>query len=330
MPQYRDTTLLIHCRFFPGSEIAELQRKNIWSGLVLYDAPARKLLSTPVRISGNILSLSDCLWDIKALNYIVQRYVSYLARKSGKRKWGDRIKQYFQDAELMIAQHNTSANDTPVRRAQKYQISLQLLALRLLLDSCQADGGLSKEEAYTLLTVWYQAMLPGCSLKNVQENCELNDWDGPEPFQAQFEAVICQILQADDFKHICFSKDNICPKHDNNVEYWAYISRYTPKGKDKSPFWALRLRRATFENLFPKYCENYRGKRLFEDFRDLDAEYKEGVKARMYSDKDDAKRAKTVDALILNIDRMSFLPQEITDQLYKIAHDNKSASPEQA
>lgn len=329
MPQFRDTTLLIHCRFFPGSEIAELQRKNIWTGLVLYDAPAKKLLSTPVRISGSILALSNCLWDTKALNYIVQRYVSYLARKSDKKKWSKRIEKYFQDAERVIAQHNASVNEKPILRAQKYQLSLQLLALRLLLDSCQADGGLSEEDAYTLLMVWYQAMLPGCSLEKVQISCELNDWDGPEPFQTQFEAAICQILQADEFEHICFSKNNICPKKDNSnnshVEYWAYVSHYKPKGKDRAPFLALRLRRTTFEKLFPKYCENYRGKNLFEDFRDLDAEYKEGTKARMYLDEDDATRAKTVDALILNIERMLFLPQKIIDRLYEIAANNEEA-----
>lgn len=60
---------------------------------------------------------------------------------------------------------------------------------------------------------------------------------------------------------------------------------------------------------------------MFEDFRNLDVEYKEGIKARMYCDEADAKRAKPTDALILNIERMSFLPQEIISQLYKIASE---------
>ena len=55
IPQYRDTTMLVHCRFFPGTEIAELQRLNPWVSLVLYDAPYKKLLTSPVRINGSVL-----------------------------------------------------------------------------------------------------------------------------------------------------------------------------------------------------------------------------------------------------------------------------------
>lgn len=332
-PQLRDTTILVHCRFFPGSEIADLQRRNIWTSLVLYDAPKAKLLPTPVHIDGKFLALSNCLWDIEDLNFIIQRYVSYLARKSGSGKWGRRIKKYFQEAEQLIAQHNNSPNSTPIKRAQKYQLSLQMLALRLLLDSCKADRSLTKEEANDLLAAWYQVMLPGCSLEKVQETCEQDDqddWDAPEPFQAQFEEVICKILEADDFAHICFSKNNICPGEkntsDGRIEYWAYVSLYSPKGKPE--FWALRLRRKTFERLFQTYCENYSGEDVFKDFRSLDAEYiegNEGKKARMYFSEDDKKGKNPTDALILNIDRMSFLPQETADRLRKIINDNESS-----
>lgn len=333
MPQYRDTTVLVHCRFFSGSEIAELQRRNIWTSWILYAVPEKKLLSTPVRINGKVLASSNCLWDTKDLNYVVQRYVSYLARKSQPKKWAKRIKKYFQDAEQVIAQHNTSANHPSIPLAEKYQTSLRLLALRLFLDSCKNDGGLSKEEAAAQLAAWYQVMLPGCSLEKIQKDCEQDDWDTPEPFQAQFESVIRQILQADDFKHICVSKGNICPEKSDNakIEYWAYVKYHEPKGKNKSPFLSLRLRKETFEKLFFKYYENYRGKDLSEDLCDLDTEYKWGVtKARMYRNEDDKKKRKTVEALILNIDRMSFLPQEVVDRLHKIFKDHEPSDSKKA
>lgn len=340
-PQLRDTTVLVHCRFFPGSEIAELQRRNIWASLVLYDAPKAKLLSTPVHIDGKSLALSNCLWDIEDLNYIIQRYVSYLARKFGKGKWGQRIKKYFQEAEQLIAQHNTSVNNASIQRAQKYQFSLQLLALRLLLDSCKADRSLSKEEANDLLAEWYQVMLPGCSLEKIQEPCEedtQDDLDAPAPFQAQFEEVICKILEAENLKHICFSKKkNICPEKnvtsDGPVEYWAYVGSLEKKKKkseDDKPVWVLRLRRDTFEKIFRMRCTNYSGKNIFKDYQDLDVEYKEGYKARMYRNEAEKEGGKTIDALILNIDRMSFLPPETADRLHKIISDNEPSSSETA
>lgn len=60
MPQYQDTTFLIHGRFFPSSEAAKLQRLNPWVSLVLYDVPAGKFLSSPVHVDGAVLAWPNC------------------------------------------------------------------------------------------------------------------------------------------------------------------------------------------------------------------------------------------------------------------------------
>lgn len=87
LPQYRDTTLLIHCRFFPAAEINELQRRNRWVSLVLFDASAKKLLASPVKVDGAVFAKSDGRWDHKKLNFAVKRYTEYLRRKFEKKCW---------------------------------------------------------------------------------------------------------------------------------------------------------------------------------------------------------------------------------------------------
>jgi len=334
MPQYRDTTMLVHCRFFLGSEIAELQRLNPWVSLVLYDAPSMKFLSSPVRIDGRVLAASSGSWDRKKLQFVVDRYASYISRKAKKKRWGKDVSKYLENIEQMISHYNQQINTPHVLRAQKYQVSCQMLALRLFLDACLADHGITKDQASALSTEWFSTewfstewfniLLPGCCSGDASENLSTLD-EGPVPFQTQFESAICSILQEDNYQHIYFvSKGNICPftaNGGNNTEYWAYVSWY--RSKKTPPHLVLRLRRKTFERLFPKYCQDYRGENLFNDIGQLDAEYIDSLKARMYRNETDAAEKSTVDALVLNVDRMTFLPQDVTNYLRKFTDDRK-------
>lgn len=314
--QYRDTTMLVHCRFFPGTEIAELQRLNPWVSLVLYDTPSKKLLTSPVRINGFVLAASSGSWDSEKLRFVVERYAGYLSRKSGKKRWEKRIKTHFYDIEQMIARYNMSANNEPVKRAQKYQVSCQMLALRLFLDACADDNDITRDEATGLTAEWYNILLPGCCPKDDSESLFTIEEES-EPFRVQFENAICGILQEDNYQHIYFiSEGNICPlvaDDDSETEYWAYVSWY--ESKKTAPHLVVRLRRKTFERLFPNYCQEYYGDNLFNDVSQLGEEYIDTLKSRMYRDETDAESKKTVDALVLNVDRMTFLPQEVINYL---------------
>lgn len=93
MPQYWDTMMLVHCRFFPGSKLAELQRLTPWVSLVLYDAPSRKLLSAPIHITKYVLAASSGFWDREKLRFVVERYANRVSRKSRQKQWKKRIER---------------------------------------------------------------------------------------------------------------------------------------------------------------------------------------------------------------------------------------------
>lgn len=76
-------------------------------------------------------------------------------------------------------------------------------------------------------------------------------------------------------------------------------------------------KRNTFEPLFPAYCPNYRGKSLFKDIEQLDAEYRDATKAHMYED--GTSKQRSIDAIILDISRAGFFTQEITEVIMKLA-----------
>lgn len=76
-------------------------------------------------------------------------------------------------------------------------------------------------------------------------------------------------------------------------------------------------KRNTFETLFPAYCPNYRGTTLFKDIEQLDAEYRDATKARMYED--GTSKQRSIDAIVLDISRADFFTQEITEAIMKLA-----------
>ena len=325
--QYRDTTLMVHCRFFPPSEIVEFQRKNPWVSLVLFGPSGKVILTSPIRINGAVLAKSDCSWDNKKLNYAVSRYVCYLSKKCKNKGWKKYIKHCFQSIEQMISNYNTPANSHPIRVSEKFSVSLQMLSLRLFLDSCRNDGGIDKAEADELIKDWYNTMLPGCCPAESSLDLDAEQELPPEPFQTQFESALCEIVQKEGYSHIYFIPEgNVCPLVDpknNKLKYWGYIKWYQPKNKKQSKFLSLQFRRSTLDNLFTTYCPNYQGENWFKDVENLVSrvEYIRTTKARMYTTKEEKN---SVDAVVIDLDRADFFPEEIQAALRKIARPLKS------
>lgn len=320
-PQYRDTAFLVHSRFFSSSDLKDLQHKNPWVCPILFDCSAKKVLSTPVSIKGQKLINSDCLWDCQQISFVVARYIYYVARHSeNKKKWREKISRYFEDAEELIAAYNQQPDVKPVKRPQKFHLELQMLALRLFVKSCKEDDSLSSEEGNALLSEWYNILLPGsCSI--AQDSDYEGEDDSSTSIQTRFEHTLCRILEEGYPQHFLYVPPkgtfSLADSNDPNIHYWGYLRNYSPKKKKGSPkeapFASLQFRRDRLESLLSNYSDNYDGADLYSDFCELDTDYRyDTKKARLPVDEKDSK---TVDAMILNIRKMTFLPQDIRDQL---------------
>lgn len=323
IPQFRDTVVLVDRRFFSSAELKDLQRKNLWVTLILYDCTAKQSYWPSIRIKGSTLEKSDfpqCKKYEKLLNYVVTRYVYYLVRHSkNKKKWNKKIKKYFLSLDKMVIRHCKQAGIKRLKPQEKYRIELQMLALRLFLNACVEDNYIDANLGKSLRIDWYNILLPGCC-----DTSEDDDFDAVKnvlTIQQQFENAICKMLN-DNYKHFLpVSKDDYCKQtapENGSFVYWGYIRWYpVKKGKEKELRLVLQSRKKQLIDLLDRYCGN-RGEEVYGALRELDADYIHGVnKARLYADQHEKDEKKTIPALTLFIDKMTFLPSKLQEKLQK-------------
>lgn len=322
LPQCRDTTVLIDCRCFPAKQISSFVQRNRWVSIVLIAAPKGKLRSDPINVDGSVLSKSTGNWDQDAVHYLVGRYIRYLVKKVGHaKKWAESIKEKFSTINQMISRYNSQELKSPVKGTKHYHTALQMLALMLFVYSLAEDEVVSMDEAAELLTEWHNTLLPGCCPKKIADEVAMEKAtpeDVPESFQSQLEKVIFSILQADDGRHICYvPKGGLYPTEGSDSEatqYWGYVKMYEPKKKE--PFLSLQFRQKDFQQLFTLYCPEYEGDSLIKEIQSLGLSYiNEMTKLRMYANEEERENRSTINGLLLNIEKMEFLPIEVLERL---------------
>lgn len=314
IPQTRDTVLLVNSRFFSSSSLLDLQCRNRWVSLVFFDMPKKKALTTPIEIDGAALNHSDCNWDESCIQFIVQRYIVYLCKHSSEKKWESKITKYMSKIDKMIAVYNEQPNVERIQRTRKFQTVLQLLAIKLFMKSCVADGYLESADANQYLSDWYNMLLPGCCA--VVNDKDWKEGQDADP-QHQFETAIIKMLEDGYPQHFLIIPEDglfdLNDPDDMSINYWGYLKNYESK-KDGS-FAALMFRREQLEGLLNQYCADYDGKKLIKQIRELGLAYVHKVdKARMAAD---ASQAKPVSAVLLRIEKLDFLSQELREKLLK-------------
>lgn len=323
IPQYRDTVLLVNGRFYMGAELTELQRRNLWVSLILFACTAKKkALCTPIQIKGDILAKCDCSWKDKPLKFVVARYVNYLARYAKpKKKWDKKVKNYFSRLESMLSFYNQQPDAQPVRRQEKYQIMLQMLALRLFLNACVEDGDINSEEGKTLRKEWYNILLPGCCAAPDED--EFDAVENTIELQQQFENGMSKMLK--EFypqKFLFVPEGAYCDRTDpenENETYWGYIRWYKSKKKNKNTqYLCLQFRKEQLVNLLDRFCGKNLGEDIYRDLWKLDVDYIHDVrKARLYADQHEKEEKKSIEALTLFIESMDFLPAKLREEMQK-------------
>lgn len=320
IPQYRDTTLLVNSRFFSSSALLELQSRNRWVSMVFYDMPKRKALITPIEINGSVLNHSDCDWNEAHIQFVVQRYVAYLAKHMDRKKWNAKIKESMSEFNEMIANYNAQPDVVRIRRLEKFQVVLQLLSLKLLMKSCIADDDLDNMAANKYLTGWYNTLLPGCCTTLKDEAWEE---ESEKDLQQQFEDAIYKILEKGYPRHfLAVSKDetfDAVDPEDASIHYWGYLKYYAAKKQE--PFAALMFRRDQLEPLLSHYCKDIDEKELLKVIREMEIKYIHKVdKARMDTDK---SKTKPVSAFVFAVEKMDFLPLELKSRLLQQAEKTR-------
>ena len=306
LPQYRDTALMLYGWMLRGKESRRFQSINRWVSLVLYGFPPRKAISPPIEISGNALSRSDCSWKKKEVQFSVIKYAYYISQRTSSKKWRKMLRKEFSRYDAIITSHNENSN-IKIKPAERYLLSMQLLALHLFLKACTKEDNLDPSQVAQIEQNWFKILLPDCRITNPADPLE----DDPIPsmidIQTMFEQALIQILEKG------FPEKFYIDGKPSGSDLWGDIGPIPQKAAPKDIF-AVRMSVDRFETLLESYSNGRGGKWLYEHAAKLNPSYMSSPKKIRIK----AQNKNESNALYLTVNKMSFLPEELYT---KIIHE---------
>ena len=313
LPQYRDTTLMVYSWFLRGKEGKRLQQMNRWVGMVIYGPSLRQVLTTPVEIEGEDLAYSNCQWDVDEVQASVIRYARYILRKSKKKeKWEKMIRNEFFRYDKGIDSHNQNSK-VKIKVAERYPISMQLLALHLFLKACVREQELEQNQAVEIEKEWYAVLLPGWEIRSTSDFVEQEDLNEENRVKEEFESALIQIFEEG------FPDKFYISKEERRTDMWGDIG-LAPMKEPPSGVYYARFSKEQFIDLLDKFCGGNGGKWLYDEAKKLILDYVG------YSDKMRVRATGTnKKSIFFRIDKMTFLPQELRAKLDDAGHRAENA-----
>ena len=313
LPQYRDTTLMVYGWFLRGKENRRLQQMNRWVSMVIYGPSLRQVLTTPVEIEGKKLADFNCQWDVDDVQVSVIRYARYILRKSNKKeKWEKMLRYEFSRYDEMIDSYNQKSS-VKIKAAERYSVSMQLLALHLFLKACVREQDLEHDQAVELENEWYAVLLPGCKIRSTLDFVEQEDLNEENRVEEEFESALMQIFEEG------FPDKFYISKEERRTDMWGDIG-LAPMKEPPSGVYYVRFSKEQFIRLLDKFYGGNGGKWLYDEAKKLNLDYVG------YSDTMRVRATGTNEkGIFFQIDEMTFLPQELRAKLDDAGHRAENA-----
>ena len=312
LPQYRDTALMLYGWMLRGKESRRFQSINRWVSLVLYDFSSRKTISSPIVIKGNELSSSDCSWKKKEVQLSVIKYAHYISQRNSSKSWRKMLRKQFSGYDAAITSHNENSN-TKIKPAERYLVSMQLLALHLFLEACTIEDDLDPSQAAQLEQKWFKILLPDCSIINPAVSLE----DDPIPplidMQAMFEKALTQILENG------FPEKFYIEGKSSGSDLWGDIGAPPEKEAPKDVL-AIRMSVEQLKTLLEPYSNGRGGKWFYEHAVKLHPPYMSPIKKIRIK----ALNKNKSQALYFTVNEMRFLPEDLYNKLMHALPGNGS------
>lgn len=334
IPQYRDMTLMVDLNGFKESQLQELIGRNPWISFVLLEdkAKGRFTESEMISIDGNIFSGHSGKWDNEIVNFVVQRYISYVAHglvEEKKKEWKEKIEEKLENIALAIEEYNKKSN-APVQGDSCYFLSMRMIALDLFLTSLYKDAAISEEDRDEIRREWFDILL-SAPIQNDASGEESRE--SPLDIQQQLENALREMIAPPNYKHFLFVPDTkkaLYPMalHDGDeTAVWGYVRTYNPKNQEP-PFLSLQFRRDMFLRLVgASFRQNET--ELIKSIRGLNLDYIYPIdKCRMYANEEEKKNKTTTSAIVFILEKMTFLQNEALEFLRGMAEEEND--PEDA
>lgn len=338
--QYRDTAVLIYGRFFSANEIYRFIEKNRWAVPVLFDAPSKAYKVPPIRLKASSLVCSDFDWNVKTINYLVQRFVSWLYvlwdKKRWKKKWTKTLKKRLDRIRTCFFKYFAKKGVQRFNPTEQYFLILQMLTLELFLDSCADDKIIDNTQRKQVKFEWFDTLLPGCSqyLKADEgdEETVIQEIQSEEEHAKQiFETALGKMLAKENISHFNYVEqggiyDEADPDNPKTL-YWGYLRWYGSKkksseGKKIEPFRALVFKKRVLKICIRDFLpENYTIRGLISELRASAPDYLFKTQKVRFPQGENDRSENLENALIFEIEKMEFLSDEIRDILLNMIPD---------
>lgn len=315
--EYRETAVLINCKFFTSKDMKGFQQRNPWATIALYGASPTDALDDFIKIDGSVFARCDVTsWDADNLYEVISVYLYWLtvmnkSRKSDKQENSHNFQRWLSNewktADELIFTHNKVRGSTRIQGTYWRWKRLQMVSLSSLLYFFVTASVLNLEQYRAVRKGWWNLLLPGCYPEaDVEQTLPITERsviDLRQSSKEVFEATLQEILQAALPTHIVFHPAN-SPEPEGKP--WGCLRWYFDKTHDQS-FKALIFPTRKLRTLGPKYCPvRCDWTKVIPELRKKPPAYLYPVKAcRLWG------RTSPQDAIIINVQKAKFLSSEV-------------------
>ena len=311
--QYQDTAVLIETkRFSSRAEIRKFQLQNRWVTTLLY-APTDSMCSEePIYFNSKPLQLCAVgTWDQDEIQTLL-RHILWKVSRFKKKDWKE-IRKIVFDAEQALEKYNRRRGTRSILGHRKGWMLAQLLSVHLFWHGCSAVGLLKEEEVASYRDTWWSLLLPGYQgTTKPLKNIPLEDRPVLRPQQDSrelFQTAIVKILENGIHGQIPF-----CPPNSKEPEEdsWGCLREYHSR-KDGTSFRAFLISSKQFKDLAAQYNP------VFCNWTEVLMTLRKKAPAYFYSSTNCRifGSSKSVNAIILNLEKASFLPKELKADITK-------------
>lgn len=311
--QYQDTAVLIETkRFSSRAEIRKFQLQNRWVTTLLY-APTDSMCSEePIYFNSKPLQLCAVgTWDQDEIQTLL-RHILWKVSRFKKKDWKE-IRKIVFDAEQALEKYNRRRGTRSILGHRKGWMLAQLLSVHLFWHGCSAVGLLKEEEVASYRDTWWSLLLPGYQgTTKPLKNIPLEDRPVLRPQQDSrelFQTAIVKILENGIHGQIPF-----CPPNSKEPEEdsWGCLREYHSR-KDGTSFRAFLISSKQFKDLAAQYNP------VFCNWTEVLMTLRKKAPAYFYSSTNCRifGSSKSVNAIILNLEKASFLPKELKADIKK-------------
>lgn len=336
--QYRDTSVLIHSRFFKLSDIKEFVRRNPWATIIIFDRKKLDSSFVTIDVDMNLFDLSKRNWEtmdsikqMLKIRALMRTFAYWLSDVHLRKNAVDRAKYWVKYGMVAGQRYNFAHMQTQQKRIQGSELRylwLQVAALRSFLDFCYEVGIIDEERQEDTWNLWCNALLPGSRdveiFKQSEEKRLEEERKIREEVMGLYENLLSSFIETAD-EEMFGSRKQFRETYTDENYYRSRVSvicgSYSPRKVKITPFSCVIILKKDLVQFATE--RNPAFKLAIEKMWGSDYS-SEDYRPYIYSvDTATLRRGLSPDAVVLYAEELSFLSSTVKNKILKIIQEEK-------